>query len=103
MLYCSRSNFSESMITLLAHGADVNRTDKDGYNALALSVIHRSFDALDVLLRCRRYRRASGLALVYACRFGREDIVVQLLHFCGGKYYFLSIFTISAISHTHCR
>jgi hypothetical protein len=66
-------------------------------------VIHRSFDALDVLLRCRRYRRASGLALVYACRFGREDIVVQLLHFCGGKYYFLSIFTISAISHTHCR
>ena len=45
------------------------------YNALALTVIHRSFKALDVLLRCRRYRRAPGLALVYACRFGRENIV----------------------------
>jgi alpha-tubulin suppressor-like RCC1 family protein/ankyrin repeat protein len=79
LLYSARSNFSESIVTLLAHGADINATDHKGYTPLALSVIHRSFGALDVLLRCRRYRRASGLALVYACRYGRKDIVLQLL------------------------
>ena len=86
MSYSSRSNFSNSIVTLLAHGADINTADQLGYTPLALAVIHESLGALDVLLRCRRYRRAPGLALVFSCRYGKENIVLQLLERCGGAH-----------------
>ena len=86
MSYSSRSNFPNSIVTLLAHGADINTADQLGYTPLALAVIHESLGALDVLLRCRRYRRAPGLALVFSCRYGKENIVLQLLERCGGAH-----------------
>ena len=71
---CNTHDFTKCFL-FLRSSRFVSMSLISSYNALALTVIHRSFKALDVLLRCRRYRRAPGLALVYACRFGRENIV----------------------------
>ena len=80
-----RANFANCVEPLLYFGADVNRRDEHGFTPLALAVIHRSVDAMNVLLRCRRYRRAMGLALVYCCRWGREDVLKQLIEQSGER------------------